>query len=140
MRRSPFLSRTSGIALQSRSKWRDAARAATIPLTARLRDTLAIESFGGIEALQALSMTGREHDADVIGLAFACSEIFAPVRYQSVDVAITPDGPMLIEINTGGAFDLAQLANGRGFLTDEVQEFFRECGVRPWAPKTRRRS
>ena len=76
---------------------------------------------------------------DVIGLAFACSEIFAPVRYQSVDVAITPEGPMLIEINTGGAFDLAQLANGRGFLTDEVQEFFRECGVRPWALKTRRK-
>lgn len=76
---------------------------------------------------------------DVMGLALACSEIFAPVRYQSVDVAITPNGPMLIEINTGGAFDLPQLATGRGFLTDEVQEFFRECGVRPWASKTRRR-
>ena len=76
---------------------------------------------------------------DVISLAFACSRIFAPVRYQSVDVAITPDGPMLIEINTGGAFDLPQLANGRGFLTDEVQEFFSECGVRPWASKTRKR-
>ena len=76
---------------------------------------------------------------DVISLAFACSRIFASARYQSVDVAITPDGPMLIEINTGGAFDLPQLANGRGFLTAEVQEFFSECGVRPWASKTRKR-
>ena len=56
-----------------------------------------------------------------------------------MDVAITPAGPMLIEINTGDGFDLPQLASGRGFLTDEVQEFFSECGVRPWASKTRKR-
>ena len=77
---------------------------------------------------------------DVLDLAHACSLIFTPVRYQSMDVAITPAGPMLIEINTGGGFDLPQLASGRGFLTDEVQEFFSECGVRPWASRTRKRS
>ena len=77
---------------------------------------------------------------EVIGLSLACSAIFAPVRYQSVDVAITPDGPSLIEINTGGAFDLPQLASGRGFLTDEVQEFFSECGVGPWASTARKKS
>ena len=37
-------------------------------------------------------------------------------------------GPVLIEINTGGGFDLPQLASGEGFLTDEVREFFRACG------------
>ena len=47
-----------------------------------------------------------------------------------MDVAITPDGPSLIEINSGGAFDLPQLASGRGLLTDEVQAFFAACGVR----------
>jgi hypothetical protein len=54
--------------------------------------------------------------------------MFQPVRYQSMDVAVTPDGPVLIEINTGGGFDLPQLASGQGFLTDEVCEFFRACG------------
>ncbi|MEK9661332.1 MAG: hypothetical protein VW644_06305 [Alphaproteobacteria bacterium] len=45
-----------------------------------------------------------------------------------MDIAITRDGPVLIEINTGGGFDLPQLASGEGFLTDEVGEFFRACG------------
>ena len=47
-----------------------------------------------------------------------------------MDIGVTPTGPKLIEINTGGDFDLPQLASGRGFLTDEVQAFFGECGVR----------
>ena len=64
----------------------------------------------------------------VIALARTCAPVFAPVRYQSMDIAISGDGPVLIEINTGGGFDLPQLASGRGFLTDEVREFFRECG------------
>ena len=72
---------------------------------------------------------------DVLDLVRGCAWIFSPVRYQSMDVAITPDGPMLIEINTGGGFDLPQLASGRGFLTDEVQEFFSECGVRLGRPR-----
>lgn len=66
----------------------------------------------------------------VLDLARACAPIFAPARYQSMDIAITPDGPVLIEINTGGGFDLPQLATGQGFLTDEVREFFRACGYR----------
>jgi hypothetical protein len=37
---------------------------------------------------------------------------------------------VLIEINTGGGFDLLQLGTGRGLLTDEVREFFRSCGVK----------
>ena len=64
----------------------------------------------------------------VLRLAHTCAPIFAPVRYQSMDIAVTPDGPVLIEINTGGGFDLPQLASGEGFLTDEVREFFRACG------------
>ena len=64
----------------------------------------------------------------VLDLARTCAPIFPPIRYQSMDIAITPAGPMLIEINTGGSFTLPQFASGRGFLTDEVREFFRECG------------
>jgi hypothetical protein len=64
----------------------------------------------------------------VLDLARRCAPLFYPVRYQSMDIAIGQDGPVLIEINTGGGFDLPQLASGRGFLTDEVCEFFRGCG------------
>ena len=77
---------------------------------------------------------------EVLDLARNCARIFSPIRYQSMDVALTPDGPMLIEINTGGGFDLPQLASGRGFLTDEVQAFFRECGVQIGKGKTLRTS
>lgn len=66
----------------------------------------------------------------VLDLAHNCAPIFQPVRYQSMDIAITPDGPVLIEINTGGGFDLPQLASGEGFLTDEVRDFFQACGYR----------
>jgi hypothetical protein len=66
----------------------------------------------------------------VLDLVRGCAPIFRPARYQSMDVAVTPDGPMLIEINTGGGFDLPQLASGEGFLTDEVRDFFRACGYR----------
>jgi Sugar-transfer associated ATP-grasp len=64
----------------------------------------------------------------VLDLARRCAPIFQPVRYQSMDIGVTPAGPVLIEINTGGGFDLPQLASGEGFLTDEVREFFRACG------------
>jgi len=66
----------------------------------------------------------------VLDMAHTCAPIFQPVRYQSMDIAITQDGPVLIEINTGGGFDLPQLASGMGFLTDEVRDFFRSCGYK----------
>lgn len=66
----------------------------------------------------------------VVALAERCAPIFAPIRYQSMDIAVTGDGPVLVEINTGGAFELPQLASGEGFLKDEVREFFRRHGYR----------
>ena len=66
----------------------------------------------------------------VLDLAHKCAPIFQPVRYQSMDIGITQAGPVLIEINTGGSFDLPQLASGKGFLTDEVRDFFRACGYK----------
>ncbi len=64
----------------------------------------------------------------VLALAEKAAWMFEPVRYQSMDIAIGDDGPILIEANTGGGFDLPQLASGRGFLTDEVIAFFRQRG------------
>ncbi len=61
-----------------------------------------------------------------------CARLFAPVRYQSLDIAITPEGPIVVEINSGGSFELPQLACAEGFLSPEVRGFFQSCG---WTPK-----
>ena len=66
--------------------------------------------------------------ARVLELAERAAWIFEPIRYQAMDIAIGQDGPILVEVNTGGGFDLPQLASGRGFLTDEVIAFFRSHG------------
>lgn len=71
---------------------------------------------------------------EVLAANLACARAFAPVRYQSLDIAITPDGPSIIEINSGGAFMLPQIASGRGFLTPYVRRFFEDCG---WKFKAR---
>lgn len=61
----------------------------------------------------------------------AVARLFAPVRYQSLDIALTDAGPVVVEINSGGSFLLPQLASGRGLLTEEVRGFFESCGWRP---------
>lgn len=83
--------------------------------------------------------THPETGADIIGMklphwdklletATFSAKLFAPVRYQSYDIALTDEGPVIIEINTGGGFGLPQNASGVGMMTDEVRDFFRECG------------
>ncbi|UWR22213.1 sugar-transfer associated ATP-grasp domain-containing protein [Sulfitobacter sp. S190] len=56
------------------------------------------------------------------------ASLFAPIAYQSTDIAITPDGPMIVELNYGGGFDLPQYASGRGMLTPQVRAFFESHG------------
>lgn len=59
-----------------------------------------------------------------------CAKLFAPVRYQSMDIAITAEGPMVVEINSGGSFELPQLVCAEGFLSADVSAFFQSCGWR----------
>ncbi len=56
------------------------------------------------------------------------ARVFGAIPYQSTDLAITPDGPVLVESNYAGSFDVLQNSTGRGLLTDEVKAFFRENG------------
>jgi hypothetical protein len=65
---------------------------------------------------------------EVLALNDASARLYAEVRYNTLDIGITETGPVIIEVNTGGAFTLPQFAAGRGFLTDEVMDFFRGCG------------
>ena len=80
-----------------------------------------------------------ETGADIIGMklphwdrlleiATQAAKLYAPVRYQSLDIALTDEGPVIIEINTGGGFGLPQNASQKGMMTDEVRQFFRDCG------------
>ena len=89
-----------------------------------------------LKRLDAHPETGTEligqtlpHWDELLTVATRAARLFTPVRYQSLDIAITDSGPVVIEINTGGGFDLPQNAAGKGMLTDEVVDFFRSCGV-----------
>ncbi len=61
----------------------------------------------------------------LIALCLDCAPIFSGLAYQSFDIALTPSGPVVVEVNTGSAFNLSQLVTGRGFLTDRFAEFLR---------------
>lgn len=56
--------------------------------------------------------------------------IHAPNRFASTDMALTKDGPVVVEVNNGCAFELIQIATGRGLLTDDMLAFFRKCGAK----------
>jgi hypothetical protein len=56
-------------------------------------------------------------------LCMDCAVIFPQVRFQSWDIALCPDGPVIVEVNTGAAFSLSQVATGEGFLSDRFCQF-----------------
>lgn len=60
----------------------------------------------------------------------ACAHLYAPLRYHSLDIAITPEGPQVVEVNYGGSFVLPQIGSGAGLLSDEVFAFFKSCGYK----------
>ena len=60
-----------------------------------------------------------------IALSLDCAAMFSGLGYQSFDIALTPTGPVIVEVNTGSAFNLSQLVTGRGFLTDRFADFLR---------------
>lgn len=67
--------------------------------------------------------------ADLRAVAARAAVIFAPLRYQSMDVAITPDGPVVVEVNSGGSLGIVQRATLAGFLQPHVRHFLDACGV-----------
>lgn len=67
--------------------------------------------------------------AEVREVAAKASRIFAPLRYQSLDVAITATGPVIVEVNAGGSLGMIQRATRRGFLQPHVGHFLKVCGI-----------
>ena len=43
---------------------------------------------------------------------------------------MTENGPVVIEVNNGCAFELIQMATGEGLLTGEMTQFFQDCGAK----------
>ncbi|MBY6160890.1 hypothetical protein KUV73_08395 [Mameliella alba] len=57
------------------------------------------------------------------------TELHTPLKYQSTDICITDDGPVVVEVNAGSSFSLPQYASGKGFLTPKVRGIFLGWGV-----------
>jgi hypothetical protein len=60
---------------------------------------------------------------ELLTLAASAARSFAPLRLQAWDVAICSEGPLLIEVNVGGDYNLPQLATGRGIMDEIFAEF-----------------
>jgi hypothetical protein len=60
---------------------------------------------------------------ELLALAAGAARSFAPLRLQAWDVAICPEGPLLIEVNVGGDYNLPQLATGRGIMDEAFADF-----------------
>jgi len=56
------------------------------------------------------------------------ARVFGAIPYQSTDIAITPAGPVLVELNYAGSFDILQNGTGKGLLSPEVRAFFAARG------------
>lgn len=67
--------------------------------------------------------------SEVRDIAAKAARIFAPLRYQSMDVAITAHGPVIVEVNAGGSLGMIQRATRRGFLQPHVRHFLQVCGI-----------
>jgi len=58
----------------------------------------------------------------------ATARLFPKLRYSTLDMSFTDDGPVVVEVNSGGSFDLPQLATGRGLLQPHIKDFISSCG------------
>lgn len=65
---------------------------------------------------------------DLIETVTRAAEHFPGFRWQHWDVGLSAEGPMLFELNSAGAVDLIQMADGRGIYDDELKDFVRQYG------------
>lgn len=63
-------------------------------------------------------------------LAREATSAFPGLQMQGWDIALTDDGPRLIEVNGVGDYNLPQIAYGRGLLDDQFLAFLERCRKR----------
>lgn len=66
---------------------------------------------------------------EAVALALEASTGFPGLHIQSWDIALCPDGPVILEMNPGGNLNLVQLCTGQGALTPELHDFVRWCAT-----------
>ena len=66
--------------------------------------------------------------AAVRDLIARAAPLFPGVRTRSWDVALTDQGPVILEVNWGGDLNLTQLAYGAGALDDRFAAHLAACG------------
>lgn len=71
---------------------------------------------------------------DICAQVEKAATVFSPVRTQSWDIAISSDGPVLMEFNFGGDLNLHQIAHGRGALNPEFVAHLKDCGYKGKLP------
>jgi hypothetical protein len=64
----------------------------------------------------------------LVDLCLSHAGVFGRLSYQSWDIAMCPEGPVAVEVNTGSAFNLSQVAKGEGFLTERFGAFLARHG------------
>ncbi|MDH3663817.1 MAG: hypothetical protein OEU92_28020 [Alphaproteobacteria bacterium] len=63
-----------------------------------------------------------------VALCRDAASMFIGLRLQAWDVALTDRGPVLIEVNIGGDFNLPQLALGAGLMDQKFTDFLGRTG------------
>jgi len=80
------------------------------------------------------------HFEALTDLVLRGATLYPEVRLLAWDVAIGPDGPIVLEANRVGALVLAQLATGRGLASDAFRAFVRRAEAEnPARPRGLRR-
>jgi len=73
---------------------------------------------------------GLPHWTTLCDVAREAATVFPGIRTQSWDIAVTDQGPVLLEVNFGGDLNLAQLAEGKGVLDSDYRAHLRQCGFK----------
>ncbi len=76
--------------------------------------------------------------SDIMALVRRTPAALAPMRWYSLDIALTARGPIVLTVAPGAPAALHQHAGGRGFLSDAVLDLLDACGARVTLPRDRR--
>jgi hypothetical protein len=74
--------------------------------------------------------TAMPHWQEMKELCLVAASALSGARTQAWDIALCPSGPVLVEANFGGDFNLPQLAFGAGVLDDRFRQHLASCGYR----------
>jgi glutathione synthase/RimK-type ligase-like ATP-grasp enzyme len=61
------------------------------------------------------------------GLCLEAARALPGLRVQAWDIALTDRGPVLVEVNIGGDFNLPQLAHATGLMDERFRAFVDRC-------------